>query len=66
MNYKFILENIETGDKVPFQTLRQIAQNLNVEYHQARSIHQQTLKSKKFLHPHIAILCSKYRIHNNF
>jgi hypothetical protein len=66
MNFKYILENLETGDKVPVRTLRAIADLLHIDYHQARTIHQQTINSKKFLHPQTAVLCSKYKIHNNF
>lgn len=63
MKYKFILENLETGEKQKQKTLTEIAEKLNIKYHQVRSV----LKSneKQFLHPLIKNICKKYKVSIN-
>jgi len=63
MKYKFILENLETGEKQKQKTLAEIAEKLNINYHQVRSV----LKSdeKQFLHPVIKNICKKYKVSIN-
>lgn len=66
MNYKLTFENLSTQEKKNYKTLREIAKDLGIEYHQARSIYlQSTDKKPKFLHPYLQILVSKYKIYNN-
>jgi ribosomal protein S25 len=63
MKYKFILENLETGEINKHRTITEIAEKLNINYHQARSV----LKSdeKQFLHPIIKNICKKYKVSIN-
>jgi hypothetical protein len=63
MKYKFILENLETGNTQKHRTLQEIAEVLKVDYHQARSV--LLSGDKQFLHPKIKDLCKQYRISKN-
>lgn len=63
MKYKFILENLETGEKHKQKTLAEIAEKLNISYHQARSVLK--CEEKQYLHPIIKTLCKNYKIHIN-
>jgi hypothetical protein len=65
MLYKFIVENKQTGDKTPYKTLKDIANKLNVEYHQARMIYMESKNPKKFLHPISKELANDYLIYDN-
>ena len=67
MLFKFIFENLQTGEKKPIKTLREIAGELGIEYHHARSLFLQSSPdtAKKFLHPYIKQLSSKYKIYTN-
>jgi len=60
MKFIFNLKNLENQEEETFKNLQDIAEKLNVKYHQARSI---MLKDeKKFLKNDIRILCKKYKI----
>lgn len=63
MKYRFILENIETGEKEKYKTLKDIAEKLNIDYHQARSV--LLSEQKQFNHPIIKNICNKYKIYKN-
>ena len=60
MKFIFNLKNLEKQEEETFKNLQDIAEKLNIKYHQARSI---VLKDeKKFLKNDIRILCKKYKI----
>ena len=63
MKFRFNLEIIETGEIKQFKTLKDLAEFLNIPYHQAKSI--KISDDKLFLHPHIKTLCSQYKITKN-
>jgi hypothetical protein len=65
MLLKFILTNKETKEIKYYKTLREISNDLNVDYFHIRSIYLESIKPKKFLHPITKILCDKYSIINN-
>ena len=46
MNYKFILETFETGEKKHFKTMRDISNHLGVDYHKARGLYIYNTKGK--------------------
>ena len=50
MNNKFILENILTGEKSNFKTMRNISDFLCIDYHKARGLYIYNTKGKKQLH----------------
>jgi len=62
---KFILTNKETNETKHFKSLRQISQELCIDYFHVRSIYLESFKPKKFLHPITKQLCNKYTIINN-
>ena len=47
MNNKFILENILTGEKSNFKTMRNISDFLCIDYHKARGLYIYNTKGKK-------------------
>lgn len=56
----FVLNNLETKETINYKNLQDIADKLNIKYHQARSI---MLKNeKKFLKNDIRQLSKKYEI----
>lgn len=56
----YILDNLETNEKLEFKNLQDVADKLNIKYHMARSI---MLKDeKKFLKNDIRVLSKKYKI----
>jgi hypothetical protein len=63
MKFRFILENLETQELTNCKTLKDVAEILKIDYHQARSI--LLSDDKLFLHPNIKALCLKYKIHKN-
>ena len=63
MKFRFILENIETGEKVKYKTLKDVSEHLNIDYHQARSV--SLSGDKQFLHPVIKNICKSYKIYKN-
>ena len=67
MIYKFQFEdkiNINENLKY-FKSLREIQEYLGIPYHQVRSIFLQSTTPKKYLHPHLKILCNRYSIITN-
>ena len=50
MNYKFILETFESGEKKHFKTMRDISNHLGVDYHKARGLYIYNTKGKKHIH----------------
>lgn len=65
MLVKFELENIETNEKKKYKSLREISNDLNIEYHQARGLYLQSTKPKKFLHGINKKLNNKYKLYDN-
>lgn len=62
MKNKFILEIFETGEKLHFKTMREIAEYLNIDYHAARGLYIYNTKGKKHLHAITKSLSIKYKI----
>jgi len=60
MKFRFELENLETGEKKNYKTLRDVSKTLNLPYHQTRSI--LLSDDKLYLHKHIVDYCNKYKI----
>lgn len=65
MLYKFELQFLDDNKIVKYKTLREISKELNIEYFQTRGIFAHSMKPKKYLHPHLKLLCSKYKIISN-
>ena len=65
MKNKFILKNLSEDIETEYKTLRQIAKDLNIDYHNARAIYLESIKPKKFLHGMSKKLCEKYEIYDN-
>jgi hypothetical protein len=65
MLYKFILTNKQSQETQEFKTLKEISQNLNIDYFQVRGIYLESKKPKKFLHPITKMLVDKYEIKDN-
>lgn len=60
MNYKFTLQNLETGEETKFKNLQDVADVLQIKYHTARGI---MLKDEKqFLKNEVRTLSKKYSI----
>ena len=68
MKFKFILQKLKEDGSIEkekeFRTLREIAEILNIEYHQARAIYLYNTK-KSNLHPFLKDLTTLYRIIDN-
>ena len=62
MNYKFILETFETGEKKHFKTMRDINSHLGIDYHKARGLYIYNTKGKKHIHSITKSLSEKYKI----
>jgi len=56
MNYKFILETFETGEKKHVKTKR------GIDYHKARGLYIYNTKGKKHIHSISKSLSEKYKI----
>ena len=65
MKNKFILENLENNEIKEFKSLRDISNELNIDYFQIRELKEHCIKPKKFFHNQHRILASKYRIKLN-
>jgi hypothetical protein len=65
MLYKFELQFLDDNKTTKYKTLREISKELNIEYFQTRCIFAHSMKPKKYLHPHLKSLCSKYKIITN-
>jgi len=62
MKNKFILENLENNDIKEYKSLRDISNDLNIDYFQIRELKEHCVRPKKFMHNQHKILSSKYRI----
>ena len=62
MKNKFILENLENNEIKEFKSLRDISNDLNIDYFQIRELKEHCIKPKKIFHNQHRILASKYRI----
>jgi len=65
MIYKFELENLETNEKIKYKTIKQISDDLNIDYFQIRELFKHSMKPKKYLHQYLKILSQKYKIITN-
>ena len=62
MNYKFILQNLENNETKEYKSLREISNDLNIDYFQIRELKQHCIKPKKFFHHQHKLLATKYKI----
>jgi len=62
MKNKFILENLESNEIKEYKSLRDISNDLNIDYFQIRELKEHCIKPKKFFHNQHKILSSKYKI----
>ena len=62
MKYKFIVENLENNETKEYKSLRDISNDLNIDYFQIRELKQHSIKPKKFMHSQHKILATKYKI----
>jgi hypothetical protein len=62
MKNKFILENLENNEIKEFKSLRDISNDLNIDYFQIRELKEHCIKPKKFFHSQHKLLASKYKI----
>ncbi len=60
MKFRFCLKILSTEEEKQYPTLKKIAQDLNLEYHEIQSIIKS--KDKLFLHPKIEKLSKLYEI----
>jgi hypothetical protein len=65
MLYKFVLINKTTQDSKEYKTLREISNELSIDYFQIRSVYLESKKPKKFLHPITKQIVDKYEIKDN-
>lgn len=59
---KYILVNILTNEEKQYKTLKNIAEDLNIEYFIIRSLYNHSKKNKKYLHNFNKKLSEKYKI----
>ena len=62
MKNKFILENLENNDIKEYKSLRDISNDLNIDYFQIRELKEHCVRPKKFMHSQHKLLASKYKI----
>ena len=62
MKNKFILENLESNEIKEYKSLRDISNDLNIDYFQIRELKEHCIKPKKFFHSQHKLLASKYKI----
>ena len=62
MKNKFIVENLENNEKKEYESLRDISNDLKIDYFQIRELKQHCIKPKKFMHLQHKILALKYKI----
>jgi hypothetical protein len=62
MKNKFILENLESNEIKEYKSLRDISNDLNIDYFQIRELKEHCIKPKKNFHNQHKILSSKYKI----
>jgi len=65
MKNKFILENLENNEIKEYKSLREISNDLKIDYFQIRELKEHCHKPKKFFHNQHKILASKYKISKN-
>jgi hypothetical protein len=62
MKNKFILKNLENNEIKEYKSLRDISNDLNIDYFQIRELKEHCIKPKKFFHSQHKLLSSKYKI----
>ena len=62
MKNKFILKNLENNEIKEYKSLRDISNDLNIDYFQIRELKEHCIKPKKFFHSQHKLLASKYKI----
>ena len=65
MENKFIVENLENNEIKEYKSLREISNDLKINYFQIRELKQHSIKPKKFMHLQHKILATKYKIIEN-
>lgn len=65
MNNKFILQNLENNETKEYKSLRDISNDLKIDYFQIRELKQHSIKPKKIMHNQHKILALKYKIIEN-
>jgi hypothetical protein len=58
MQYRFLLINRIDNSSLPFKTMKDVSEHLNLPYHQARSLFLSS--DKLYLHPKTQELSKKY------
>jgi hypothetical protein len=62
MKNKFILQNLENNETKEYKSLRDISNDLKIDYFQIRELKEHCCRPKKFFHTQHKILSSKYKI----
>jgi len=62
MKNKFILENLENNEIKEYKSLRDISNDLNIDYFQIRELKEHCIRPKKFFHSQHRVLAAKYKI----
>ena len=62
MKNKFILKNLENNEIKEYKSLRDISNDLNIDYFQIRELKEHCIRPKKFMHNQHQVLASKYKI----
>ena len=62
MKNKFILENLENNEIKEYKSLRDISNDLKINYFQIRELKEHCIRPKTFFDNQHKILASKYKI----
>ena len=62
MKNTFILENLENKEIKEYKSLREISNDLNIDYFQSRELKQHSIKPKKFFHSQHKTLATRFKI----
>jgi hypothetical protein len=62
---KFILTILENGETKEYKTMKDIAKDLDIDYHSARAIYANYKQKKKHQFLYTQQLCNKYKIEDN-
>jgi hypothetical protein len=62
---KFIVEDLLNGSVKEYKNIRQISNELNIDYFHIRSVYLESTRPKKYLHPITKRLMMMYKIYDN-
>jgi hypothetical protein len=65
MKNKFILENLQSNEIKEYKSLRDISNELKIDYFEIRELKEHCIRTKKFFHNRHKHLASKYKITYN-